>query len=189
MQSLLPPFSLIKAPSPPPSCCSLPPPLIYPIILYHRLCKRHESARCLQLLTACGSGKDTHKVRKAAACTHPLGVPPLPLTPLACPSPPPRPWLPPPPPTPHPFGFAPTPLAWLGPPHRPPCPPHPFTQHFQGTSTARVLCMQVMSMWLEGDAYEFRKAVPRQWLRLGGAAKVLGSIKSPMPGKIIQVKP
>ena len=44
-----------------------------------------------------------------------------------------------------------------------------------------------MSMWLEGDAYEFRKAVPRQWMRLGAAAKVLGTIKSPMPGKIIQV--
>ena len=42
-------------------------------------------------------------------------------------------------------------------------------------------------MWLEGDAYEFRKAVPRQWVRLGAAAKVLGTIKSPMPGKIIQV--
>ena len=42
-------------------------------------------------------------------------------------------------------------------------------------------------MWLEGDVYEFRKAVPRQWMRLGAAAKVLGTIKAPMPGKIIQV--
>ena len=46
---------------------------------------------------------------------------------------------------------------------------------------------QVMSMWLEGNAHEFRKAVPRHWLRLGAAAKVVGTITSPMPGKIIQV--
>lgn len=42
-------------------------------------------------------------------------------------------------------------------------------------------------MWLEGDAYEFRKAVPRRWLRVGAAAEVAGTVISPMPGKIIQV--
>ena len=25
-------------------------------------------------------------------------------------------------------------------------------------------------MWLQGECYEFRKAVPRKWLRLGAAA-------------------
>ena len=76
-------------------------------------------------------------------------------------------------------------------PHRPPPPtsdptrphlPKPNKHHDD-----RAVYLQVMSMWLEGDAYEFRKAVPRQWVRLGAAAKVLGAIKSPMPGKIIQV--
>ncbi|KAL3134741.1 hypothetical protein ABBQ32_007741 [Trebouxia sp. C0010 RCD-2024] len=45
----------------------------------------------------------------------------------------------------------------------------------------------VITIWLQGDAHEFRKAVPRQWLRLGAAAKVVGTVTSPMPGKIIQV--
>lgn len=54
-------------------------------------------------------------------------------------------------------------------------------------STHSYLDELVMSMWLEGDAHEFRKAVPRHWLRLGAAAKVVGTITSPMPGKIIQV--
>ena len=42
-------------------------------------------------------------------------------------------------------------------------------------------------MWLQGECYEFRKAVPRKWLRLGAAAEVAGTVISPMPGKIIQV--
>ena len=46
---------------------------------------------------------------------------------------------------------------------------------------------QVISMWLEGNCHEFRKAVPRKWSRLGAAAKVAGTVTSPMPGKIIQV--
>ncbi len=46
---------------------------------------------------------------------------------------------------------------------------------------------QVISMWLEGNCHEFRKAVPRKWSRLGAAAKVAGTVISPMPGKIIQV--
>lgn len=46
---------------------------------------------------------------------------------------------------------------------------------------------QVISMWLEGNCHEFRKAVPRKWSRLGAAAKVAGTVMSPMPGKIIQV--
>lgn len=46
---------------------------------------------------------------------------------------------------------------------------------------------QVISMWLEGNCHEFRKAVPRKWSRLGAAAKVAGTVVSPMPGKIIQV--
>ena len=43
-------------------------------------------------------------------------------------------------------------------------------------------------MWLQGECNEFRKAVPRKWARLGAAAEVAGSIISPMPGKVIQVK-
>ncbi len=46
---------------------------------------------------------------------------------------------------------------------------------------------QVISMWLEGNCHEFRKAVPSKWSRLGAAAKVAGTVISPMPGKIIQV--
>ena len=45
-----------------------------------------------------------------------------------------------------------------------------------------------MSMWLEGQCHEFRKALPRKYARLGAAAEVAGSIISPMPGKIIQVR-
>ena len=46
---------------------------------------------------------------------------------------------------------------------------------------------QVISVWLEGNCHEFRKAVPRKWVRRGAAAKVAGTVISPMPGKIIQV--
>lgn len=46
---------------------------------------------------------------------------------------------------------------------------------------------QVISMWLEGNCHEFRKAVTRKWSRLGAAAKMAGTMISPMPGKIIQV--
>lgn len=49
-------------------------------------------------------------------------------------------------------------------------------------------CLQVMSMWLQGEYHEFRKAVPRKWARLGAAAEVADSIVSPMPGKVIQVR-
>ena len=42
-------------------------------------------------------------------------------------------------------------------------------------------------MWLEGDCHEFRKSVPRKWLKWGGSAAVAGTVTSPMPGKIIQV--
>ncbi|KAL0045925.1 hypothetical protein WJX82_008659 [Trebouxia sp. C0006] len=54
-------------------------------------------------------------------------------------------------------------------------------------STHSYLDEQVISMWLEGNCHEFRKAVPRKWSRLGAAAKVAGTVTSPMPGKIIQV--
>lgn len=54
-------------------------------------------------------------------------------------------------------------------------------------STHAYLDEQVISMWLEGTCHEFRKAVPRKWSRLGAAAKVAGTVISPMPGKIIQV--
>ncbi|KAL0041250.1 hypothetical protein WJX77_010412 [Trebouxia sp. C0004] len=54
-------------------------------------------------------------------------------------------------------------------------------------STHTYLDEQVISMWLEGNCHEFRKPVPRKWLRLGAAAKVAGTVISPMPGKIIQV--
>ena len=50
------------------------------------------------------------------------------------------------------------------------------------------LLSQVISMWVEGSCHEFRKAVPRKWLRLGAAAEVAGTVISPMPGKIIQVR-
>ncbi|CAL8464529.1 g4064 [Coccomyxa elongata] len=46
---------------------------------------------------------------------------------------------------------------------------------------------QVLTVWMEGEAYAFSKPVPRKWARSGAIQSSAGLVTSPMPGKIIKV--
>lgn len=39
-----------------------------------------------------------------------------------------------------------------------------------------------------GECHEFARPVPRGWAQAGGAAALAGTVRAPMPGKIIKVR-
>ena len=48
---------------------------------------------------------------------------------------------------------------------------------------------QVLEMWVGGEVHEFRRPVPRVWARSGAAAADIGTVTSPMPGRVIKACP
>lgn len=46
---------------------------------------------------------------------------------------------------------------------------------------------EVLDLWVGGSQYQFRRPVVRRWLRSGAAAQAVGSVVTPMPGKVVKV--
>lgn len=48
---------------------------------------------------------------------------------------------------------------------------------------------EVLDLWLGGDSFQFRRPIVRRWERTGAAsaAAAAGSVRSPMPGRVVKV--
>lgn len=46
---------------------------------------------------------------------------------------------------------------------------------------------QVLTLWCQGETYEFSRPVVSSWARTGAAQSSAGSVTSPLPGKIVKV--
>ena len=46
---------------------------------------------------------------------------------------------------------------------------------------------QVLTLWCQGETYEFSRPMVSSWARTGTAQSSAGTVTSPLPGKIIKV--
>ncbi|KAL4438488.1 hypothetical protein ABPG77_000136 [Micractinium sp. CCAP 211/92] len=46
---------------------------------------------------------------------------------------------------------------------------------------------EVLDLWVDGSQYQFRRPVMRRWLRSGAAEQAVGSVVTPMPGRVVKV--